>query len=446
MKNIKISLWSVLLGLTLLWGLANAELPDSLSFIAVRNLLVQYSGVLAIGAMSVAMILATRARWLESWLNGLDKSYRLHKWLGITALITAVVHWLAANGPKWMVGLGLMERPSRGKPPAGDMELGAIQTFLNSQRETAELVGEWAFYAAALLIAVALIKRIPYKLFASTHTLIAIAYLALVFHAMVLMRFDAWLQPVGIVTFVLMAAGVVSAVLALTRQIGRSRKVSGTIETVRTFAAMGVTEIHMQLDDGWKGHEGGQFAFVKFDHSEGQHPFTLASAWDPATRKIMIITKGLGDYTDVLPARIKAGDTVTVEGPYGRFTFDDGKPRQVWIGGGIGITPFIARMKERAMTPGTEAIDLIHSVKELEPQALELLKADAKAAKVNLHVLVEGKDGRLSGDRLRQMCPDWQSASVWFCGPAAFGHSVRTDLIAHGLAPKDFHQELFNMR
>lgn len=446
MKNIKVSLWSILIGLTLLWVLANADLPDSLSVIAVRNLLVQYSGVLSIGAMSVAMILATRATWLESWLNGLDKSYRLHKWLGIAALVTAVVHWVAVNGPKWMVGLGLMERPNRGKPPAGEMELGAIQAFFNNQRGTAEMFGEWAFYAAVVLIAIALIKRFPYKFFVSTHTLLGIAYLFLAFHGLVLMRFDHWLQPVGMATLLLMFGGVVAAVLALTRQIGRSRRASGTIEAVRAFPAMGVAEIHIQLDGGWKGHQGGQFAFVNFDNREGKHPFTLASAWDPASRKIMIITKGLGDYTDVLPERIKAGDTVTVEGPYGRFTFNDGKDHQIWIGGGIGITPFIARMKELARTSGPRSVDLIHSVNEIEPQALELLKADAHAANVNLHVLVEAKDGRLSGDRLRQMLPHWKSTSIWFCGPVAFGQSVRADLVAQGLAASDFHQELFNMR
>jgi len=98
------------------------------------------------------------------------------------------------------------------------------------------------------------------------------------------------------------------------------------------------------------------------------------------------------------------------------------------------------------MTPGTKSIDLIHCVKELEPEALELLEADANAANVNLHVLVDEKDRRLSGDRLREMFPSWKSASFWFCGPAAFGQSVRADLIAHGLATRDFHQELFNMR
>ena len=37
-------------------------------------------------------------------------------------------------------------------------------------------------------------------------------------------------------------------------------------------------------------------------------------------------------------------------------------------------------------------------------------------------------------------------ASVWFCGPAAFGRALHTDLHAHGLAQDRFHQELFEMR
>jgi ferredoxin-NADP reductase len=37
-------------------------------------------------------------------------------------------------------------------------------------------------------------------------------------------------------------------------------------------------------------------------------------------------------------------------------------------------------------------------------------------------------------------------ASIWFCGPAAFGQSVRAGLVAQGLAASDFHQELFCIR
>jgi nitronate monooxygenase len=40
--------------------------------------------------------------------------YRLHKWLGITALVAAVAHWWLAQGTKWMVGWGWLTRPARG--------------------------------------------------------------------------------------------------------------------------------------------------------------------------------------------------------------------------------------------------------------------------------------------------------------------------------------------
>ena len=288
-----------------------------------------------------------------------------------------------------------MEAPDRRRPSGEMPDLGAIQTFLNSQRGTAEMLGEWAFYAAVALIAIALIRRIPYKFFAATHTLIAVAYLALVFHAAVLMDFDAWTQPVGIVMALLMIGGVIAAVLALTRQIGRRRRVGGQIVSVLNFPSMKVTEAEITLDAAWPGHDAGQFAFVTFDRKEGKHPFTIASAWNPATRSITVISKGLGDYTELMPDRLTVGDHVTVEGPYGRFTFDDAKDRQIWIGAGIGITPFIARLKHLATAPDGKQVDLIHCVPEIAPEARELLDRDVASAKVG-SASDDRQQGRLS--------------------------------------------------
>jgi len=243
-----------------------------------------------------------------------------------------------------------------------------------------------------------------------------------------------------------MIGGTVAAVLSLAGLIGRGSKVAGKIDSVRTFPDIRATAINITLNDGWKGHDAGQFAFVTFSRHEGKHPFTIASAWDPEKREIMFITKALGDYTDFLPETVRPGGEAVVEGPYGRFTFDDARERQIWIGGGIGVTPFVARMKQLAKTPGKKAVSLVHSTKELSQEAMELLKADAAAAGIDLHVLLDDKDGFLTGDRLRDMIPDWKSASVWFCGPAGFGQALRGDLVGHGVAPGDFHQELFNIR
>ena len=444
MRRITWVFWSILAVLAFLWLLAEPEAFHIRGIFPARSLLAQLTGVLAIGCMSLAMLLALRPRWLEAWLDGLDKMYRLHKWLGISALVVSVLHWWWAKGTKWMVGWGWLERPVRAPRP--EETLGAVEGWLRSQRGLAESIGEWAFYAAVVMIVLALVKRFPYHLFVKTHKWLALAYLALVWHAVVLTTFDYWTQPVGWALGVLLSGGTVAAVLALTGRIGARRQVQGTIESITDYPALRVLETTVELDAGWPGHAAGQFAFVTSDQTEGAHPYTIASAWNPADRRLTFITKALGDHTSRLRERLKTGMRVTVEGPYGRFDFEDAQPHQIWVGAGIGITPFIARLKHRAAHPNTRTIDLFHTTADYDQAAIDRLTADAAAAGVRLHVLVDDRDGRLNGERIRAAVPQWRSASLWFCGPAGFGQALRADFRANGLPPERFHQELFQMR
>ena len=437
----------ILVVLTVLWLGADTLLPEPLTYFAFRNVFVQYTGVLALGVMSLAMVLAVRPRWPEHYLDGLDKMYRLHKWLGVSGLVLAVIHWWFAQGTKWMVGWGWLTRPARG--PAAERSPGVIEGWFNSQRGFAEDMGEWAFYAAAVLMVLALVKRFPYHLFVKTHKWLALAYLVLVYHSMVLTRFAYWQQPVGWVLALLMLAGTVAALFVLLGRTGAGRKVAGTIDALKYYPELRVLETTLKLAPGWAGHEAGQFAFVTSDRGEGAHPYTIASAWNAADPKLVFITKALGDHTGRLHERLKPGMPVVIEGPYGCFDFVDRgvrKSRQIWIGAGIGITPFIARMKQLAGYGDGRAVDLFHTTAEFSPAAIDKLTADAAAAGVSLHVLVDARDGRLNGGKIRQAVPDWASASLWFCGPPGFGEALRADFVAQGLQPEDFHQELFQMR
>lgn len=444
MRNIKAAFIAFVAALTVLWLLADTPLPQPLTYFSFRSVLVQYTGIVAVGAMSLATLLAVRPVWLEPYLDGLDKMYRLHKWLGITALVFGLVHWWWAKGTKWMVGWGWLTRPER-RP--GEQVYGSVEGWLRSQRGFAEFVGEWAFYAAVVLIALALWKRFPYHLFARTHKWIAVAYLILVYHAVVLIKFDYWAQPVGWVSGALLLGGTAAALIALSRRIGAGRNAAGVIEAITYYPELRVLETAVRItDEGWKGHSAGQFAFVTSSEREGAHPYTIASAWDPEERRIVFITKALGDHTGRLHKTLEVGMPVRVEGPYGCFTFSDDRPRQIWVGAGIGITPFIARMKHLARAPAPQDIVLFHPTMDFQQDAIDKLTADAKAANVRLHVLVDARDGLLNADRIRAAVPDWQSASIWFCGPPRFGQALRKDFVAHGLAAEDFHQELFEMR
>lgn len=442
MKPIQWSYGGLLLLLTLLWWLADPLLPNGYEYFALRTVAINYTGVLAIGVMSVAMVLALRPVRLEPLLDGMDKSYRLHKWLGIAGLVLALVHWLWAQGTKWAVGWGWLVKPPRApRVPPTD----ALEIFLRAQRGLAESVGEWAFYAATALIVLALVKRFPYHLFHKTHRLLALAYLALVFHSVVLTPMAYWSQPVGIVLALLMLLGSMGAVASLLGRIGQRRKLAGEIEALEHFADNRVLKVVVRFQARWPGHQAGQFAFVTFSEHEGAHPFTISSGWANDGRLTFMI-KGIGDYTARLPGLLHAGDAVVVEGPYGCFEFASGKQRQIWVGGGIGITPFIARMQALAVQPDGREVDLFYSTAEPDEVFVQRLQHDAQAAGVRLHVLISARDGRLDVPRICAAVPDWAQADVWFCGPGGFGQALRAGFVARGLAEKDFHQELFDMR
>ncbi|MBU3079206.1 ferredoxin reductase family protein [Sphingomonas quercus] len=445
MRKLRWTLWSLLGVTTLLWLLADRSLFQTAGFFAVRTAMVQYSGILAIAFMSVAMILAIRPRWPERWLDGLDKMYRLHKWLGIGALVLAIVHWLWAQAPKWAVGLGWMaRRPRVPRAASGD----AVEPLFASFRHTAEMLGEWAFYAAVLLIALALVRRIPYHIFARTHWLLALVYGVLVVHSVVLVKPAYWASPLGLMLAALLGYASWATLLILTRLAGRRRQVSGEITAIRHYPGVRSVAVEIEVAKGWPGHKPGQFAFAASDPAEGPHPYTIASAWDAQERRISFVARELGDHTRTLSHRLRLGQQVMIEGPYGCFTFDDDRIRQIWVAGGIGITPFIARMDALARQPDPgRSIDLFHCSAEVDDHALARLTADAEAANIRLHILIDARDGLLTGSRIRAAVPAWNEASIWFCGPSAFGDSLRRDFAAEGFPVEaHFHQELFSMR
>nr|WP_309486594.1 ferric reductase [Sinorhizobium sp. 8-89] len=306
--------------------------------------------------------------------------------------------------------LGWLMRPARGARPA--LENPAEQLFMGL-RGSAEAVGEWAFYAAVLLITLALIKRFPYRPFYKTHRLLAVVYLVLVFHSVVLTKFSYWTSPVGIVVGLLIFAGTYAAIIVLLRRVGADRQVQGKISSLQYYPGVRALETEIEVPNGWPGHKPGQFALATSDTAEGAHPYTIASAWNDKDRRITFVTKELGDHTSRLRDKLHVGQDVRIEGPYGCFTFNNGKPRQIWIGGGIGITPFIAGMKhialERRAYPGQEGfplIDLFHSTAEYDEVALAKLRADAEAADLHLHVLVDSRDGLLTAIVSAPPCPN----------------------------------------
>ena len=431
----------VLVALTGLW-LLSVSADAFANFWSTRNGLVYYTGVLAVGFMSVAVILAARPVQIEDLLGGLDKFYRLHRWLGVTATLLALAHWLLEIVPRWMVGQGWLARPQR---PSGEVQTATGFNPFRDLRGIAAEAGEWSLYLLLTLVALALWKRFPYRYFLRTHRLLAPVYVILVFHAVILMDRDYWTAPVGPFMAILMAGGSVAAVASLFRRIGHSRRAVGRIEALTRHHDNAVLDVGVRLETAWPGHHAGQFAFVDFGGVEGAHPFTISSAWHRDGRLAFSI-KGLGDYTRALPDQLFVGQAVTVEGPYGRFDFRGERNRQIWIGGGIEITPFIARLQALADEGKNAPVDLIYSTNAPAAAFIDNIRRLADQAGVRFHLLMTQQDGLLTLDRVEEMIPAWKDADVWFCGPLGFGRALRDAMTARGFPAAQFHQELFDMR
>ena len=408
-------------------------------FLAMRKALTSLTGALALGWMGICMLLALRPAWLERALGGLDKLFYVHKWVGIGAVLLVVAHWLLILSPRTLMAWGWVEAVARRPhgPRSGGQSLVGV----------AKDMGEWSAWLMIALGIVALLRFVPYGWFRKLHKGFPVAFLIGAFHSAVMVQKDLSGTMFGILMLIIAALGSVIAVHSLIGMIGRQHQHRGRVVSVST-SATGVIDLAIAPGADWPGHQPGQFALLTLDRGEGAHPFSIVSDWQPGAL-LRFAIKPLGDYTRTLAARLQIGDAATVEGPYGRFDFGDASDPQVWVAGGIGVAPFMARLEALAAAGGAATPRHIHffysvsSTKEASfPAGLEAL---CQRAGVTLHLRIPSRDGRIEAGEIGQFVE--HARGVWFCGPAVWARSLRDALQRDfGLPRQQFHRELFEFR
>ncbi len=377
--------------------------------------------------MTANMILATRPPLLEQWLGGLDRVYALHKTLGIGVILTVLLHSQVE-----------VEQSSGVLPPG-------------SIGETAAEVAELVLYPFLALLLISGIKRlpklpfeIPYGLWRWSHRLMGVAFLALAFHQLFV---KAPFRPNDLISQWLIAMALIGALAFLLSQVAPFlRRRAYRISEVE--ALPGATRIVAEPMRRKIRARAGQFAFLSIRKSglREPHPFTLSAVYPDG--RIEFSIRPSGDFTRRVQARAAVGDRISVEGGYGRFTPQKGGANQIWIAGGIGITPFLAAA-DALGEETSKNIVLIHSVRgPKDAVGAERLKSIAAKHETFDYYLHDSQiQGRLTGDKVQGLLPfDLRDAGIWFCGPVALRKALLAQFRSSGKKPNSIHFEKFEFR
>ena len=182
------------------------------------------------------------------------------------------------------------------------------------------------------------------------------------------------------------------------------------------------------------------FTFLDINKKE-QHPFTISSS--PSEENLRITVKGLGDYTNNLAEKLSKDNTAKVEGPFGLFTQKNIKEEnQVWIGGGIGITPFLSLSKESSNRKVTLYWCVNNSNEAVYAKELE----ETVKNNQNLEVIIwESKDkGYLSIDKMD--IDNFSTTAFLICGPEPLKQSIFKQLKQQKVKSSQIHDEEFAFR
>lgn len=381
----------------------------------------QYLGSSALVLMGINQFIATRMPGLEMVFGSLDRIYVLHKWLGVIAMVAMGLHDIVDAE---MNGL-------QGGPLAG----------------IAEDIGEISLYGLLVLALASVITFIPYHLWKWSHRLIGIFFALAAFHFFFIEKPFSVADPLGLYISAFCLLGIISYLwMSLFRPMvprGHGYKISA----VRHLG--GLTEIELKPKGRGLKHKPGQFAFLSINGSglSEEHPFTLSGA-PHEDRSLRFSIKDLGNYTRRLRREVETGMEATVTGPFGHFSMPFGRDPQIWIGAGVGITPFIA-FAESLKSRETGPVKLYYCVRERDdiPYVVELEKIAEEVSGLELIIVNSAEGVRLTPDRVAtDLGGDLSQAHVFFCGPVAMRKALRRGLVLKGLRASRFHFEEFQMR
>ena len=395
-------------------------------------------------AFALNLVLGARIRVVETLFGGLDRMYAVHRLNGQAAFALLFGH----------IALILAGRATISTDTALDL--------LGPGAGWTVFAGVLAFAGLTLSIVLTLFVRLGHEVFVYVQRSFGFVFLIATYHVFTtsgardqsaaLDAYMASLATLGIAAFVYRS--LLGNVLVRRRRY--------RVVAVNRLDEL-VTEIVMEPLGRPFAYTPGQFVFVNFrspafgeqlrpfelsverqvfsfragEVANQFHPFSITSAPDEPVLRVTV--KAVGDYTRAL-RRLEAGAEAVVEGPFGSFSHRNvpGR-RQIWIAGGIGVTPFLSMARSLRDDGDPPDVHLYYCVERTD----EAHFLDELRALVPLTLVPRDVDGFITAERIGALEPDLSSAEVFVCGPPAMLESLRAQFSSAGVPRERFHAEEF---
>ena len=386
-------------------------------------------GLVGIILFSINLLLATRLPFIEVLFNGLNDAYNKHSFIGQLALMLLLFHPLL-----------LLSRYADSWREASN--------FLFIGDSPARNFGIMALWLMVGLIILALYLRPKYDLWKITHKLFGFAFFLGSLHAYLIPGYV--ISNLFLKSYIL-AFSVLGTLTFLYRSILGKYLVKKYKYIVTNIQHLNPKTVKITLKP--KSYKmdflAGQFVFISFqqDGLTESHPFSISSS--PHTELLSITVKSLGDFTEKLTNELKIGTSAKIEGPYGKFSYTNTSTKnQIWIAGGIGVTPFISFAKDLFKKQLQDLnITLFYCTQNEEDAVyLNLLKKIENSVN-SLRVIPFYSDikGYINTEYIKNKTTNLSDSEIFICAPPKMIKSLRDGLIKNGIKETQIYSEEFNL-
>ncbi len=439
MKNRRPYLFMGILSITLLtiipiifWATLGPDAAEAMNYANITHDLGEVFGLLGMTLFALTFILSTRLKFIENLFGGLDKVYVVHGIVGGLALIFVLFH------PIFLV---LKFIPSEISTAAG---------YLIPSSYWSTNFGIIALLGMIILIYITLYSKMKYHRWKFTHEFLGLIFLFAVLHVFLVrgeasgdIIFSGYYVYATLVSAIGLGAFFYSLVI-------KNRFIKNAVYRIEKIKKNGdLFEISLVPEHKPIEYKSGQFIFVRFYNknlSKEAHPFSIASKSNE--NEIKIIVKQLGDFTNKL-IHLERGNKVSLEGPYGKFHFKHYNNKdQIWIGSGIGITPFLGMVMDLENEREKENVDFYCLVREnseiIARDMLEEISQKRKGFRFiewNSH-----KKGRIDVNIIKNISGNLMNKDILLCGSPKFKESIIKQLMKKGVKKSNIHEEVFDFK